>query len=46
MWGVVQAGVSSLDVDFLAYADEHFERLLDNVAHPRFDDLLEDAAGA
>jgi thiamine kinase-like enzyme len=27
MWGVVQAAVSELDVDFEAYAAEHFERL-------------------
>ena len=27
MWGVVQAAVSELDVDFDAYATEHFERL-------------------
>jgi thiamine kinase-like enzyme len=27
MWGVVQAAVSELDVDFDAYASEHFERL-------------------
>jgi thiamine kinase-like enzyme len=46
MWGVVQAGVSSLDFDFLAYADEHFDRLLGNAAQPGFDDLLQDAAGA
>jgi hypothetical protein len=27
MWGVVQQGLSDLDFDFRAYADEHFERL-------------------
>ena len=27
MWGVVQQALSDLDVDFRAYADEHFERL-------------------
>ena len=27
MWGVVQQGLSELDFDFAAYADEHFERL-------------------
>jgi thiamine kinase-like enzyme len=27
MWGVVQQGISALDFDFAAYADEHFERL-------------------
>ena len=28
MWGVLQQGISTLDVDFVAYADEHFDRLL------------------
>jgi len=27
MWGVVQAAVSDLDFDFLAYAERHFSRL-------------------
>lgn len=27
MWGVVQQGISELDFDFVAYAEEHFERL-------------------
>jgi hypothetical protein len=27
MWGVVQQGISQLDFDFVAYSDEHFERL-------------------
>ncbi|MDQ3660075.1 MAG: phosphotransferase [Actinomycetota bacterium] len=27
MWGVVQQGISELDFDFKAYADEHFERM-------------------
>ena len=27
MWGVVQQAISELDFDFVAYADEHFERL-------------------
>jgi thiamine kinase-like enzyme len=44
MWGVVQAGVSTLDVDFVAYADEHFARLLGNATRPGFARLLEDAA--
>ncbi|HEY8921978.1 MAG TPA: phosphotransferase [Candidatus Limnocylindria bacterium] len=30
MWGVLQQGISTLDVDFVEYADEHFERLLTN----------------
>jgi thiamine kinase-like enzyme len=28
MWGVVQQGISELDVDFAGYADEHFARAL------------------
>jgi thiamine kinase-like enzyme len=44
MWGVVQSGVSTLDVDFVDYAEEHFERLLDNASHITFDRLLDDAA--
>ena len=30
MWGVLQQGISTLDVDFVAYAGEHFDRLLAN----------------
>ena len=45
MWGVLQQGVSSLDVDFRAYAEEHFERLLDNAATPRFARGVEILAG-
>ncbi len=44
MWGVVQSGVSTLDVDFVDYAEEHFDRLLGNSGHAGFDRLLEDAA--
>ena len=36
MWGVVQQAVSELDVDFVAYADEHFERLEATAASARF----------
>jgi thiamine kinase-like enzyme len=42
MWGVLQQGVSSLDVDFRAYADEHFDRLLANAATARFERALRD----
>jgi len=45
MWGVLQQGISSLDVDFVAYAGEHFERLLANASGPRFEQALQDAAG-
>jgi len=36
MWGVVQQGISELDFDFAAYAEEHFERLERTAADPRF----------
>jgi thiamine kinase-like enzyme len=36
MWGVVQQGISALDFDFSAYADEHFARLERTAADPRF----------
>jgi thiamine kinase-like enzyme len=36
MWGVVQQGISELDFDFRAYADEHFQRLERAASEPRF----------
>jgi thiamine kinase-like enzyme len=36
MWGVVQQALSTLEFDFGAYADEHFERLDRTSADPRF----------
>jgi aminoglycoside phosphotransferase (APT) family kinase protein len=36
MWGVVQQALSTLEFDFSAYADEHFERLERTAADPRF----------
>jgi thiamine kinase-like enzyme len=44
MWGVVQQGVSTLDFDYVDYADRHFDRLLRNAGAPGFDDLLAAAA--
>ncbi|HEX6655870.1 MAG TPA: phosphotransferase [Candidatus Limnocylindria bacterium] len=46
MWGVLQQGISELDVDFVAYAGEHFDRLLANASGPGFDRVLTQAAGA
>jgi thiamine kinase-like enzyme len=40
MWGVLQQGISSLDVDFVAYASGNFRRLLANAATPRFERAL------
>ena len=44
MWGVLQHGISTLDVDFVAYAAEHFERLLANASTPGFERALRAAA--
>jgi thiamine kinase-like enzyme len=46
MWGVLQQGVSTLDVDFVAYAGSSFDRLLRNAATPRFERALAEVAGA
>ncbi len=40
MWGVLQQGISSLDVDFVAYSAEHFDRLLANASAPAFERAL------
>ena len=45
MWGVLQQGISTLDVDFVAYADEHFQRLLGGAATPAFERALREASG-
>ena len=44
MWGVLQQAISTLDVDFVAYADEHFDRLLRNASGTAFSDQLREAA--
>jgi thiamine kinase-like enzyme len=44
MWGVLQQGISTLDVDFVAYASEHFDRLLTVAGRPAFERALDDAA--
>ena len=45
MWGVLQQGISSLEVDFVSYAGASFDRLLANAATGRFERALRDAAG-
>jgi thiamine kinase-like enzyme len=45
MWGVLQQGISTLDVDFVEYADEHFGRLLHNATGFGFEVQLHEAAG-
>jgi hypothetical protein len=37
MWGVLQQGISTLDVDFREYAAEHFDRLLRQASEPAFE---------
>jgi thiamine kinase-like enzyme len=46
MWGVLQQGISTLDVDFVAYAGEHFDRLLTNATTPAFERALRETAKA
>jgi thiamine kinase-like enzyme len=41
MWGVVQQGISDLDFDFRAYADEHFARLARTAGDPAFREALD-----
>jgi thiamine kinase-like enzyme len=45
MWGVLQQGISTLDVDFVAYAAEHFDRLLTVASRPAFERALTGASG-
>ncbi|MCI0583832.1 MAG: phosphotransferase family protein [Chloroflexi bacterium] len=46
MWGVLQQGISALEVDFVAYATEHFDRLLANASAPAFERALRDVSEA
>jgi thiamine kinase-like enzyme len=45
IWGVLQQAISTLDVDFVAYAGARFDRLLANSATPAFERALREAAG-
>jgi thiamine kinase-like enzyme len=45
MWGVLQQGISTLDVDFVGYAGEHFDRLLRNASTSAFERALRVASG-
>jgi thiamine kinase-like enzyme len=44
MWGVLQQGISTLEVDFVRYASEHFDRLLAGATTPRFERSLREVA--
>ena len=41
MWGVVQQGVSDLDVDYVGWATQHFDRMLRTAAEEAFQEALE-----
>jgi thiamine kinase-like enzyme len=43
MWGVLQQGISTLDVDYVAYAEKHFDRLSETAADDRFEAWLDTA---
>ena len=45
MWGVVQQAISTLDFDYVDYADRHFTRCLESAGDPRFGGWLADAPG-
>ncbi len=45
MWAVVQQAISSLDKDFVTYADQHLRRCEQMVASPEFGRWLSDARG-
>jgi thiamine kinase-like enzyme len=44
MWGVLQQAISTLEIDFAAYASARFERLLNAAGTARFEDALVIAA--
>ncbi len=44
MWGVLQQAISTLDVDFVAYANEHFLRLLSNSQGAAFERSMREVA--
>ena len=40
LWGVLQQAISTLDVDFVSYANHHLSRLLANAAEPAFAEAM------
>jgi thiamine kinase-like enzyme len=46
MWGVLQQAISTLEVDFVSYAAEHFDRLRSNASAPAFERALREVSGA
>lgn len=41
-WGLVQIGISKLDIDFRSYADKFFGRVLENIQNPHWNDWLKE----
>jgi thiamine kinase-like enzyme len=46
MWGVVQQGISTLDFDYVDYAERHFARCLGNAKDDRYPEWLRAAGEA
>jgi len=46
MWGVAQQALSTLEFNYVDYADRHFDRSLASAADPRFEAWLDDVAAA
>ena len=46
MWGVIQQALSTLGIDYVAYADKHFDRLSRSMADRRFERWLDQASEA
>ncbi|HEV8675467.1 MAG TPA: hypothetical protein VGX21_15580 [Methylomirabilota bacterium] len=46
MWAVVQQGISTLTVDYVAYAHRHFGRCLTSARDARYPSWVADAASA
>jgi len=44
LWGVLQQAISTLDVDFVSYANDHLARLLANAAEPTFAEAMKGLA--
>jgi thiamine kinase-like enzyme len=45
MWGVIQQGLSSLDFDYVEYADRHLDRCRRSSEDPRYDAWVRGTAG-
>lgn len=43
-WGLVQIGISKLDIDFQAYANKFFDRAFENIHNPHWDEWLKEVS--